>query len=241
MKILISIPVLYHGHIFDECMSHLINHNDVDILIGDNGSNPDVKTIIEKYQSFSNVKIIREPVNIYVNPMWNKFMAYFLENTQYDYLIILNSDLMLQKNWSDVCKNYWSTFPDEILIPKNASDKTLLSRDEDTSVFPATEVHSGTAGVFITMNRKQCEMVYSIPNDILVWFGDNWIYEILRTFYKTVIPENLISYHFHGGSQTVQSVSGISEIIEQDKVKWADIVQPKMIEVIFKCNIQNKN
>jgi|GEM_PF-2989226 hypothetical protein len=236
MKLLVSIPVLYHGHIFDECMSHLINHNNVDILIGDNGSNPDVKKIIEKYQSFSNVKIIRESVNIFVNPMWNKFMAYFLDNTQYDYLIILNSDLLLQKNWSEVCKKYWEVFPDDILIPKQIPDKDFLSMDYNTSIMSAQQVNSGTAGVFITMNRKQCEMVNPIPEEILVWFGDNWVYEILRNFYKTVIPENLISYHFHGGSQTVQSVSGISEIIEQDKIKWADVVQPKMVELIEKIN-----
>ncbi len=194
MNILISVPVLCHGHIFDECMSSLIYQN-LDILIGDNGSSDDVKRIIEKYESKENVKVIRETENIYVNPIWNKFMAYFLEHKEYDYLIILNSDLILQKNWADVCKNYWSVFPDEILIPKNISDKNLLYREENTSITPAQEVHSGTAGVFITMNRKQCEMVFPIPEEILVWFADNFIYETLRSFYKTVIPDNLLSYH----------------------------------------------
>ncbi len=237
MKILVAVPVLYHGHIFDECMASLI-YQDVDILIGDNGSSDDVKRIIEKYESKENVKIIREAQNIFVNPIWNKFMNYFLEHKEYDQLIILNSDLILQKNWADICKNYWLVFPDEILIPKNVSDKNILYREENTSIMPAQEVHSGTAGVFITMNRKQCEMVYPIPEETLIWFGDQWAYEILRSFYKTVIPENLLAYHFHGGSQTVGILKGISEKIEQDKVNWTNIVQPKMIERIEKIKKQ---
>lgn len=237
MKILVAIPVLYHGHIFDECVQSVLNNTilkgvDVDLLIGDNGSPADVKAVIQKYWTNPRMKIIIEPTNIYVNPIWNKFMQFFLANDEYDYLIIMNSDLILQKNWAEVCKNYWEVFPDEILIPKVAQDRNLLLRDENTSVTPAQEVHAGTAGVFITLNRKQCQMVYPIPEEILVWFGDQWIYEILRTKYKTVIPENLIAYHFHGGSQTVGTTNGISQIIEDDKANWAHIVNPLKLKKI---------
>jgi hypothetical protein len=136
----------------------------------------------------------------------------------------MNSDLIMQRNWSEVLRNRWKVNPDEILLPVMGGPVT---EEVSTEIAPAELVTSGTPGVFITLNRKQAEMIYPIPEACRVWFGDNWIYEILRIIgFETLIPSNLLAHHYW--SQTVSKVPGISKIIEEDKIAWRDIVEPKM-------------
>lgn len=222
MKIIVSIPMLYGSSHCKAAIESVIGRPDVDVLIGDNGADQDVKDLIANYDC---LKIV-EPANIYVNPIWNKFIASFLSGG-WDYLIIMNSDLTPFGKWDEICRKRWLEKPDEILIPRLDE----IPRNYLTAIAGAKVVTEGTPGVFITLNRKQAGMVYPIPEEIKCWFGDNWIYEILRTLgFQTVIPSNLFASH--AWSSTISRVPGISEIIEEDKVAWRDIVEPKMRERI---------
>lgn len=217
MKILVSIPCLYGSAHTKEAIDSVIKPN-VDLLLIDNGAEPDVKRVLDRYPT---ALIIRNKENIYVNPAWQQAISYFLMNPQYSHLILMNSDLIMQKDWSEVCFKRWENNPDEILIPNMTQDK-FFNFPVHPGMSEVQRVYEGTPGVFITLSRKQAEIINPLPTEIKVWFGDNWIYEILRGLdYKTVIPENLWSYHYW--SQTVQRVPGISELIEKDKVQWESI------------------
>jgi GT2 family glycosyltransferase len=223
MKILVGIPCLFGYDHCKKAIDSVLNQNDVDLLLIDNGAEPKVKELIRYYSAF---KIVNEK-NIYVNPAWNQIIDFFLKS-EHDYLIIMNSDLIMQRNWSEVLRNRWNVNPDEILLPVMGNS---IPANVITDVAPAELVTSGTPGVFITLNRKQAEMIFPIPEACRVWFGDNWAYDILRTLgFETLIPSNLLAYH--AWSQTVNKVKGISAIIEADKVAWRDIVEPKMRERI---------
>lgn len=233
-KILISIPCLTGAVHVQETIESVIDKENVDVLICDNGATQEVKDVINSYDS--KVKVIRNEQNIFVNPAWNQFINYFLCDKSYSHLVIMNSDLIMQKDWDKVLRNRWAINPNEILIPIMTQDKTLMLKDVDTSVMEAQRVHEGTAGVFITMNRKQAEIVYPIHPSILVWFGDNWLYHILRSLnYETLIPSNLLSYHYW--SATIQKVGGILEIIEQDKINWENIAKFEAEKIINKNKI----
>ena len=232
MRILVGIPCLYHHDLCKRAIDSVYGKPNVDILLVDNGAE---KTVSELIQSYDCLKIINEQ-NIFVNPAWNPIIATFLSGG-WDYLAIMNSDLILQSQWSEVCFNRWNVSPDEILIPQMLD---AVPRKVYTNFQPSELVTEGTAGVFITLNRKQAEIIYPIPEEIKVWFGDNWIYSILRALgYVTVIPPNLFSYH--AWSSTVSKVPGISEIIESDKVAWAEVVEPRMIERITKFKTDAEN
>lgn len=218
MKILIGIPVVLNAELFDACVASVVDKQDVNVLIIDNGSEPAVKQVIKRYSAKENVLVVSNDANSYVNPAWNQIIHFFLQS-EYDYLCLMNSDLVLQKDWDIVLRNRWAKNKDEIIIPVVA-DKSV---DVHTDWQDAIEVSSGTAGVFITLNQLQASLIFPIPDNILVWFGDNWIYEILRGIgYKTVIPPNFIASH--AWSSTVSKIKGISEIIENDKLAWAETV-----------------
>lgn len=227
MRIILSIPCLHGAFHTEEAIKSVLN---CDLLLVDNGASEDVKAVIKKYES-ATVKVIRNQKNMYVNFAWQQAIDYFLESN-YDYLVIMNSDITCHRAWKQVLYNRWERNPDEILIPVIQDN---INIDVAPFIAPAQEVFSGTPGVFITLNKKQANIISPIPEVIKIWFADNWIFDTLRTLgYKTVIPSNLLVSHFHNGSQNVQRVKEAPAIIEQDKVAWNNIVLPKMKELIAK-------
>lgn len=232
MKTLVAIPFLFGAEHSKLCIESVINSG-VDVLLIDNGAEQSVKNVLNFYHSRSNVHIISNHENIYVNPAWNQAMEFFLE-MDYDQLVIMNSDLIMHPNWHEVLKNRLVEVPDEITLPVITDSSMQYATCEYQS---GMEVSSGTAGVFISLNRKQVEIVYPIPKEIKVWFGDNWIFDLLRGIgCKTVIAPNLYAKHYHNGSQSVGRVVGISEIIEQDKIVWAETVEKIMKDKIMVIN-----
>lgn len=214
MTILVGIPCLFGSIHTKQSIDSVIN--DAEVLLIDNGAEQSVKDVISGY----NCHKIHNKENIYVNPAWNQILEFFLKNDYYDSLVIMNSDIIMEKGWSDVLKKAET---DIIAVPNlgNAIENV--------------EVYSGTPGVFIHLNRKQSEIVYPIPEYCKVWFGDLFIYSILRALgYKTIVFNELKASHYHNGSQNVSRVKGISEIIEEDKRQWDEKVIPEMIEIIKK-------
>jgi hypothetical protein len=237
MKILVGIPCLFGAEHTKQAIESVINKQDVDVLLIDNGAEQSVKQVLAYYKQKGAV-VIRNEQNIYVNPAWNQIMQYFILLSQYTHVVIMNSDLIMQKNWAEVLKNRWSENPDEICLPIMDVSKELVEGSVNIQISPAQRVYNGTPGVFITLSRKQVEMIYPIPERCKVWFGDNWIYDIMRALnYPTVIPENLLSHHYW--SQNVSKVAGISEIIEEDKKQWNEVVQPLVLQKIKQLKSKN--
>jgi len=231
-EILITIPCLYGVEHTRECIESVIHKKNVSLHLVDNGAEIAVKELLNHYKaSYTNVILIHNEVNIYVNPAWNQGIEYFLREKEFDYLIILNSDMTMYENWDLVLRKRLEVYPDEISMPTVINDRLFTDLVVDTEVIEGTTVYGGVNGAFILLNRKQAKIVFPIPSDIVVWFGDNYIFELLRGFgYKTLVIPNLICFHYI--SQNVQKVEGIGEIIEEDKIAWHEIVAPMMIEKI---------
>lgn len=229
-KILVGIPVVTGAQHCKEAIESVIGYGDV--LVIDNGADQEVIDALVGLSDrivagWKKLYIIKNEKNIYVNPAWNQIMKHFLEHEEYDRLIIMNSDLTMQHPWEYVCDVRWSKDGDEILIPNINPNKTYPPYPY---FIPANVVSSGTPGVFITLNRKQVEEVYPIPDEIRIWFGDNYIYEILRGIgYNTVVVPNLIGTT--SWSQTISRVPRAYDIIEEDKVAW-ELIKHKVQEKI---------
>lgn len=217
MKILVGIPVVT-GALHCKSAIDSVRYG-ADVLVIDNGADEEVKTMLDDYADNHKVYVLQNPKNVYVNPAWNQIIKWFLDNDDYEYLVIMNSDLTMGYLWYCICQYRWAKEADEILIPVINPKEEIYPAPY---MLPAKLVSSGTPGVFITLNKKQARLVYPIPESIKIWFGDNWIYEILRGIgYKTVIPPNLIAST--QWSQTIKRVPEAPQIIEQDKLEWPSL------------------
>lgn len=222
MRYLIGIPCLYGAEHTKEAIESVVNKENVSLLLIDNGAEESVKKVINSYKNRENVFTIHFNKNIYVNPAWNKILHFFIVNKEYDYLCIMNSDIIMHKQWKEVLDYLYKVVNDnDVLIPTQLNDKAFINKDIPIQPSNFQGVFSGTAGVCILLSRKQSEIVYPIPRYVKIWWGDYWIYTILRNLgCNTFVVDNLLAYHCGGGSQNVQKVEGISELIEEDKVQW---------------------
>lgn len=208
MRILVGIPVLYNGTTCLKAFESVID--EADLLIIDNGSAPDVKQAIKTFQDKYICSVIGFEKNIFVNASWNCILREFI-GSDFDQLVIMNSDLIMQPGWSKQLEDGIISLP---------CDGTLKADEE---------VFRGSPGIFIQTNKKMAEMVYPIPEQIKLWYGDEYILTILREMgYKTIVKHKLVGLHFHGGSQSIAILPNKSEMIEADKVAWETIVEPLM-------------
>ena len=236
MNILIAIPCLYGAEHTKEAIDSVVN-TPATILLIDNGSEPRVKSLIEAYRHRDNVVIYSFPENVYVNPAWNMAIDFFLQNGEFTHIAIMNSDLILYRDWYKHLET--ALINNFIPLPIVTQDRDLLNASHESIVTefgPPITVDGGTPGIFICLNREMVEKVGLIPEDIKVWFGDQYIYTILREIgYKTITEPCLLCYHYW--SQNVQKVKGIGEIIENDKRKWELIVKKLMDDKILSNTI----
>lgn len=219
MKTLVGIPCLYGYEHTYKAIESVVNH-DCTVLLIDNGAEPSVSELLTFYNdNYKNVILIKNKDNVYVNPAWNQIMKLFLSDKSFERLCIMNSDVIMHYQWLDVL-SFVEKFIAIVPCPQNTS---LDGLKDDICEFNNNFIEAeSVAGIFIALNRKQVELVYPIPNELKVWFGDNWIYDSLRkNGYSTVIVDSLKCFHY--GSQNVQRVKGISEIIEQDKLNWSKL------------------
>lgn len=226
MNYLIGIPVLYGA---EHCRAaiHSAASGPADVLVIDNGSDPDVKEMLSYCSEITVKHRIVNPKNIFVNPAWNQLMEFFLRHEQYDVLCIMNSDVVLPGNFVNTLNRFYAQYPNDIPLPVEGHPKPL-NADGSLTV---EAVSGGVAGTFICLTRQQVKNVYPIPDCIKIWFGDNHLYEVHRQLdIKTYLVHDLKIQH--GNSRTVSILPGISELIEQDKVAWANEAEPKMIELI---------
>jgi len=221
MKILVGIPVITGADHCRKAFDSVLNQENIELLIIDNNAEPKVKALIAEYKDRYNVHVTVNPKNIYVNAAWNQIMNYFLWYSDCNYLVIMNSDLIMQNQWAEICRNRWTINPDEIILPVILEHIELFDTIA-TSVLEPVVAYAGTPGVFITLNRNQAKFVNPINRELKIWFGDNWIFDTLRRKgYLTVIPNNLQAKH--AWSSTINRVPEAHEIIEQDKIAWEKI------------------
>lgn len=213
-KILVGIPVIYCEECVSDCISSVEQQAD-DLIIVDNNSTPEIKKIISDKNKIVN------PQNVFVNPAWNQIMKYFL-STDNDILIILNSDMVVRDGALDVIRSVNIDEELSIVLPKQVKDfSNPVSYNIET-------IPGGYPGIMIILTRKMCELVYPIPHEIKLWFGDDWIFKnLINSGYSLRIYSSIEC--IHGGSRSLFSLPDYSSIIDQDKIKWEEIKNNKKI------------
>ena len=113
IKVLIGIPVLNNIEITRACLQHLYRNTEtnrldlnVSVLIVDNGSERDVKCILEsEFQKTAfPIYFLRNPQNAGVAVAWNQILRFAPEkgngeSFRYDYYIISNNDVLFGVDW----------------------------------------------------------------------------------------------------------------------------------------------
>ena len=229
-KWLICIPVVKNPDVLRECLDQIMHKRGVHITVLLNGADQDVKNFAKPLSDYLQITIAENSENVYVTKAWNLFLNLFINSDEYDRLIILNSDLSMQFDWARILRLVWEENPEYVVTPNVIHDKLDIFKHIPIEVGEISTVDN-PPGIFITFNKEMAKAVYPIPEQIRVWFNDSYIYAILKALnYPIVTVSNLMC--FHHVSTSVNSIAGIHEVIEQDKIAWKEIVEPKLQEKI---------
>ena len=205
MKLLTIVPVIFSPNSVEQCLNSIKG----DLIVIDNGSTAGVKKVIDKYNKVVNDK------NIYVNPVWNQAMRIFL-SSDYTHLCILGSDVIMMDRWEQFVEKHFKE--KQIMLPDVVASH--ISHEWSGECYKV----QAFAGIFLLLDRDMVNICYPIPEDIKIWYGDNWIqYKLEAKGYEAMIYTDLHSVH--GNSESVRALGDeTTSIIEQDKIEWQKLV-----------------
>lgn len=199
------------------CLDSLVAPG-VQLIIVDNGSTADVKRAIKGRDAI----VIRNKVNHYVNPAWNQVMAVFLSQPGYDLLVLANSDLVLDPGWAQKLGEHRQTCQSDLIFGIDAGRQRP------------------SLGSFFALSRRAVEAVYPIPDDLLVFGGDDFIFAVARGIgCKEHVLESLTMSHVERG--TYDKSPEIWDVGRRDTVRWRRHVLPKLVPKRIAKILANKH
>lgn len=231
MKLLVTMPIFNNPPVTQESVDS-VKKDGVDLYFVTNTADILMTSIIEEYPNQINND------NKGCNYAWNEGMKYFLKG-DWDWLGLGSSDVVFHKNWYEVLKNI--NGGKKVYVPNIANSlNELRSLSEPIRVedYDQQELTGGVAGIFTFMPRKAVEMVYPIPDGFNLWFGDEWIYTVLRRLgWKVVLVKTLFCHHYC--SVGVNAVENRDKIIEGERVHWENNAERLINNRIKKVNKSN--
>ena len=203
--ILVGVPCYKDGPMVARCLQSLREPR-VQLLIVDNGSGPDVKQAID-----GKGIVIRNDVNRYVNPAWNQMMQFFIDRpARYDLLVIANSDLVMTIGWSSKLRAH------------------RAANRQEQIVFGKVGPQHSSMGAFFAMTRGAVQASYPIPDELLIYGGDDFVFAMNRGVgFSEHVVEDLTM--FHAVSGTISKSPELWDIGHRDNAQWHHHVLPKIV------------
>ena len=177
-KISIIVPTLWKSEGFKERLMNISALESVgEIILIDNTDTPPELDII-------NLTHIKEYKNTYVNPAWNKGV----ELAKYDKLCFLNDDVDFDLNlFKNILPHITEdkgmiglneyhgngVWEDELGCDRSRADYRRGHRGYELKVFQLNENRRPGFGCLWFIHKNSYT---PIPEDIKIWYGDDWIY-----------------------------------------------------------------
>jgi hypothetical protein len=138
-------------------------------------------------------------------------MEWFLARPgRYDLLVIANSDLVLDAGWADKLRAH-----------------RAVSRQEQI-VFGKVDPQHSSRGAFFAMTPGAVLATCPIPDDLLIYGGDDFIFEVNRRVgFTEAVVDDLTMFHVVSG--TIGRSPELWEIGRHDNAHWHHHVLPKIV------------
>lgn len=151
---------------------------------------------------------IEEKQNTFVNPAWNKGVAI----AKYDKLMFLNDDIITDFSLIDKVYDHITEDKGIIGLGEGCWEKT----GEVFEIKPVYEFPGAYACLFF-MHKKSYR---NIPEDLKVWYGDNWLFE--KTGKQ---PYKIVNWRVGGYISATISTPKIFSIAKEDEVLWINKIR----------------
>jgi len=197
-KISIIIPVFnqvdFTKQVIDSIEDNIQLSDSYELLIINNASSDRTQEYLKIRSKFNkNIKVINLKKNIYVNPAWNLWAS----RAKWEYLIFMNNDITLFKNFDVKMLAYYEW---KVVCPCTLNYGQEHSFKQNSNI-------NGTCFMI-----KKSDYV-PVPEYLKLWYWDDFIY---RTLWVNWLFESVV----HWGSQTLNTLPNVQEIIDKDTELW---------------------
>jgi glycosyltransferase involved in cell wall biosynthesis len=211
----IIIPVLNQRWYTDQVIREIKSktESDYEIIIIDSISNDETQSMLEWR---TDIKYIRSKENLWVNWAWNLGVSI----AKWEYIAILNNDLLLSQ-WRDKKLIEW------LKDTKLTSPIYTIWEKEWWNVYKYNRFQGDNNICWHCFVMRKSDYPV-IPDDIKIWFWDNWIWNKIKWDQKTI--EDCKIHHFE--SKTIKWddwADDIADRIIKDKFSWVKIKDDKTI------------
>lgn len=206
MRILVGVPVFRVPDLVERCIISLVDCG-ADILVVDNAADWEVREVIKRHKE--KIKVIRTESNTFCNGGWNLILDYGIANS-YDVIGLGSSDATLKYGWRQALELRAEKTKDEVWIASLTASNEEVQKVESI------------AGFFSFLPLEAAKVVHPIPSTIRHWFGDQYMFEKLRSKgWSTVILNTLQATHQQ--SAITYKTPEAYDVIEQDKLAWKEL------------------
>lgn len=231
----ILIPTYGAGDFLAQCVQSLYANtkNDFILHVVDDASGPETQEYIATLQKKYGFKLTQLNKRKYVNPIWN--MAESL--TKGRYVAIINNDITFSKGWDHPLIEALQV-PDVWLANPYQTDEGCKTPYAVTGRTNGLSIR----GSGFMMRRDAMRKIFPIPQDLLIWFGDNWIVrQVEKNMKKSVfVPESVIHHYGSRSSTQFQNEHGTMYwicrgdayayqcVTGEDNRRWIDEVMARL-------------
>jgi GT2 family glycosyltransferase len=183
------------------------------LFLMDNGSTDGGETS-RVMQSFKPVVFERNEGNESIYRGWNRLSMQALKMGA-DIIILSNNDLMVGPGWLDPVARELQSGVKRYFLPNG----DVLPDDENMRVNAAANVGKtlrADAGWCLMFHRDAIPLWHPIPEELQLWYGDNWIHKKLREAgYSCETLMDCCIHHYTSTSCNVRP--GLAEIVAKDR------------------------
>lgn len=199
-KITVIIPTIWSTDIILKSIENLEKSNIIDEIIIINN-----RPKLTKHIHSNKVKIFNFEKNLYVNESWNIGIS----KSSNEYICLLNDDIIIDDNFTF---DYASKCLDSKQVGLIGIDKCCFKHND---IFLIEKISIRNRGYGTMIFLKKSEFI-PIPNDLKIWFGDDWLIKIFENrVYKLRGP--YIWTHMSSSSNLPEFINIINDDIENSK------------------------
>jgi glycosyltransferase involved in cell wall biosynthesis len=200
--------------------------SDVEVVAIDNGATPAVKAALAEV---TDIRVIHNPTNVYVNPAWNQLARMFLESAA-DVLVLANADLVAGPGWSQsLLARLEHTKKREWWVGVGVATEADVTRTATISA-QSTDNPTHTAGAFFALPREAVAIAFPIPEELRIWYGDTWIQTALTAagFTMTTL-KGVVAWH--AGKVSSNQVPELAGVVAHEKIMWESRLRARSEQV----------
>lgn len=136
------------------------------------------------------VKVIHYPKNVFINKAWN----HGAEISTGEYVVLMNSDITLSKNWDKLLIDALEKTKRTIACPfeRNPQTQTPFSLD----LFMRINMPNMIKGPCFMFRKSDVPALFPIPEEIVHWCGDNVLADRAEKMGGVVFVRDAQIYHY---------------------------------------------